>query len=397
MHDSLTPLGGGVAMFLIQLGEITPGGVGSGLYGMVVMALLAVFVAGLMVGRTPEYLGKKVEAREIKYAMLAVLILPRPSSASRPSRAVLPVALKGLANQGPAWPVGDPLRLHLGAGNNGSAFAGLTANTPWWNTTLGIAMLLGRFAYVVPVLAIAGSLAAKPKLSESAGAFPTHGALFVGLLDRHHPDPGRPAILPGARAGPDRGALPDAQTGHPADPDIIPLQPPPSRGAGSFSGPCWRAPPAMRLPQARPAQAHWQSGDLRHRSSPSWPPPQPFCAVIQHGDWAFALQIAIWLWPPCSSPTSPRPSPRAAARRAADSLRAARVTTKAKLLLRPSAASCAHAGSQARWSARSSWSRPATSSPPTARSSRASPASTRPPSPAKARPSSARAAATAAP
>jgi len=182
MHDSLTPLGGGMAMFLIQLGEILPGGVGSGLYGMVVMALIAVFVAGLMVGRTPEYLGKKVEAREIKYAMLAMLILPLAILGFSAAAAVLPEALKGLANPG-AHGLSEILYAYSSAaGNNGSAFAGLSANTPWWNTTLGIAMLLGRFAYAVPVLAIAGSLAAKPKLAATTGTFPTDGLLFIGLL-----------------------------------------------------------------------------------------------------------------------------------------------------------------------------------------------------------------------
>ena len=182
MHDSFMPLGGGVAMFMIQLGEILPGGVGSGLYGMIVMALIAVFVAGLMVGRTPEYLGKKVEAREIKFAMLAVLILPLSILGFAAVAAVLPAALKGLANPG-AHGLSEILYAYSSAtGNNGSAFAGLTANAPWWDTTLGIAMLLGRFAYAVPVMAIAGSLAAKPKLSATTGTFPTDGPLFVGLL-----------------------------------------------------------------------------------------------------------------------------------------------------------------------------------------------------------------------
>ena len=182
MHDSYMPLGGGVAMFMIQLGEIVPGGVGSGLYGMVVLALIAVFVAGLMVGRTPEYLGKKVEAREIKFAMLAVLILPLAILGFSGVAAVLPVALKGLANPG-AHGLSEILYAYSSAtGNNGSAFAGLSANTPWWNATLGIAMLLGRFAYAVPVLAIAGSMAAKPKLGATAGTFPTDGPLFVSLL-----------------------------------------------------------------------------------------------------------------------------------------------------------------------------------------------------------------------
>ncbi|MBN9319618.1 MAG: potassium-transporting ATPase subunit KdpA, partial [Caulobacterales bacterium] len=182
MHDSFMPLGGGVALFLMQLGEILPGGVGSGLYGMIVMALIAVFVAGLMVGRTPEYLGKKVEAREVKYAMLAVLILPLAILGFTAVAAVLPVALKSLANPG-AHGLTELLYAYTSAAaNNGSAFAGISANTPWFNTTLGIGMLLGRFAYAIPVMAIAGALAAKPKLAATTGTFPTDGGLFVGLL-----------------------------------------------------------------------------------------------------------------------------------------------------------------------------------------------------------------------
>ncbi len=182
MHDSLMPLGGGVAMFMMMLGEIIPGGVGSGLYGMVVMALLAVFVAGLMVGRTPEYLGKKIEAREVKLAMLAVLILPAAILGFTAIAAVSPVALQGLLNHGPHG-LSEMLYAYTSAAaNNGSAFAGLTANAPWWNTTLAIAMLLGRFAYIVPVIAIAGALAAKPRLTPTAGSLPTHGPLFVGVL-----------------------------------------------------------------------------------------------------------------------------------------------------------------------------------------------------------------------
>ena len=182
MHGSFMPLGGGVAMFLMQLGEILPGGVGSGLYGMVVMALLAVFVAGLMVGRTPEYLGKKVETREIKFAMLAVLILPTAILGFSAVSAVLPVALEGLLNKGPRGLSEILYAYSSAAGNNGSAFAGLTANAPWWNTTLGIAMLLGRFAYAIPVIAIAGAIAAKPKLAPTAGTLPSDSPLFVGLL-----------------------------------------------------------------------------------------------------------------------------------------------------------------------------------------------------------------------
>ncbi len=182
MHNSLTPLGGLVPLFLIQLGEILPGGVGSGLYGMLVMAIITVFVAGLMVGRTPEYLGKKIEAREVKLAMLALLILPAAILCFTAASAIMPKALESLANAGPRGLTEILYAYSSAAGNNGSGFAGLNANTPWFNTTLGIAMLLGRFAYVVPVMAIAGSLAQKRKAPPSTGTFPTHGALFVGLL-----------------------------------------------------------------------------------------------------------------------------------------------------------------------------------------------------------------------
>ena len=182
MHDSFTPLGGLVALFLIQLGEILPGGVGSGLYGMLVFALLAVFVAGLMVGRTPEYLGKKVQSREVKLAMLAVLILPLSILGGA---AVAIGTASGTASLSNAGPHGLTEMLYAwtsATGNNGSAFAGLTADTWLLDVGLGIAMLLGRFAFVIPVLALAGSLAAKPKLASGAGTFPTHGPLFIGLL-----------------------------------------------------------------------------------------------------------------------------------------------------------------------------------------------------------------------
>ncbi len=182
MHDSFTPIGGMIPMFLIQLGEIIPGGVGSGLYGMVVFAILSVFIAGLMVGRTPEFLGKKIESREIKLAMLAVLILPLSILGFSAVAVMLPVAVASLANNGPHG-LSEILYAYTSAtGNNGSAFAGLNANTPWYNITLGIAMAMGRFGYVVPVMAIAGSIVAKKKHPGSLGAFPTDGALFVGLM-----------------------------------------------------------------------------------------------------------------------------------------------------------------------------------------------------------------------
>ncbi|SFK18407.1 potassium-transporting ATPase subunit KdpA [Falsiroseomonas stagni] len=182
MFDSFTPLGGLVPLFLIQLGEVLPGGVGAGLYGMIVFVLLAVFVAGLMVGRTPEYLGKKVQAREIKLAMLAVLVLPAVILGFTAVSLVLPVAVASIQDQGPHGLSEMLYAYSSAAGNNGSAFGGLTADTPWMNTTLGIAMALGRFAYIVPMMAIAGSIAAKPKLAASTGTFPTHGPLFAGLL-----------------------------------------------------------------------------------------------------------------------------------------------------------------------------------------------------------------------
>lgn len=182
MLDSYMPLGGMTSMFLIQLGEIVPGGVGSGLYGLLIFALIAVFVAGLMVGRTPEYLGKKIQAKEVKLAMLAVLILPVSILGFAALSLVMPEATASLGNAGPHG-LSEMLYAFTSAtGNNGSAFAGLSADTPWLDTTLGIAMLLGRFAFLVPVMAIAGSLAAKIKVPASTGTFPTHGPLFVGLL-----------------------------------------------------------------------------------------------------------------------------------------------------------------------------------------------------------------------
>ena len=182
MHGSFTGLGGLAPMFLIQLGEVLPGGVGSGLYGMVVFAVLTVFVAGLMVGRTPELLGKKIESREMKYAMLAVLILPLVILGFTAVSAMLPLAVASVGTKGPHGLSEILYGYTSAAGNNGSAFGGLTANTPWYNTTLGISMLLGRFAYAIPVLAIAGSLAGKTRVPASTGTFPTHTPLFVGLL-----------------------------------------------------------------------------------------------------------------------------------------------------------------------------------------------------------------------
>jgi K+-transporting ATPase ATPase A chain len=183
MHDSFMPLAGMIPMINIQLGEIIFGGVGSGLYGMLLFAIVAVFVAGLMVGRTPEYLGKKIEAREVKMAMLAILILPLSILGFTAVAVVLPeTALVGLNNAGPHG-FSEVLYAYTSAtGNNGSAFAGLSANTIFWNVTLAIAMFVGRFLFIVPMLAVAGSLGAKKIVPPSVGTFPTDGPLFVGLL-----------------------------------------------------------------------------------------------------------------------------------------------------------------------------------------------------------------------
>jgi len=182
MHDSFTPLGGLIPMAMIALGEVIYGGVGSGLYGMFLYVIVAVFIAGLMVGRTPEYLGKKLEAKEVKMALLAMLVIPLSILGFTAAASVLSFATASTANAGPHG-FSEMLYAYVSqTGNNGSAFAGLTGNTLWYNTTGGIAMLVGRYFVIVPVMAIAGSLAAKKIVPPSAGTFPTTGGLFVGLL-----------------------------------------------------------------------------------------------------------------------------------------------------------------------------------------------------------------------
>ena len=182
MHDSLTALGGMVPLINMQLGEVIVGGVGAGLYGMLIFVVVAIFVAGLMVGRTPEYLGKKIEAREVKMAMLGILILPLAMLGFTALAVVLPAAVGQAGNPGPHGFSEILYAYTSAAANNGSAFGGLSGNTLFFNTTLGIAMLFGRFFVHIPALAIAGSLAAKTRVPPSAGTFPTHGGLFVGLL-----------------------------------------------------------------------------------------------------------------------------------------------------------------------------------------------------------------------
>jgi K+-transporting ATPase ATPase A chain len=182
MHDSYTPLGGLIPMGMIALGEVIYGGVGSGLYGMLLYVILAVFIAGLMVGRTPEYLGKKLEAKEVKMAILAILVIPLSILGFTAAASVLEFATASTNNSGPHG-FSEILYAYVSqTGNNGSAFAGLTGNTLWYNITGGFAMLIGRYLVIVPTMAIAGSLVAKKIVPASAGTFPTHGALFIGLL-----------------------------------------------------------------------------------------------------------------------------------------------------------------------------------------------------------------------
>ncbi|NUS21059.1 MAG: potassium-transporting ATPase subunit KdpA [Mesorhizobium sp.] len=182
MHDSFTALGGLIPLINMQLGEVIVGGVGAGFYGILMFIVIAVFVAGLMVGRTPEYLGKKIEAKEVKMAMLAILALPLVMLVFTAIAVVLPSAVASMANGGPHGFSEVLYAYTSAAANNGSAFAGLTGNTPWYNLTLGVTMWVGRFFVIIPALAIAGSLAAKKTVPASAGTFPTDGALFVGLL-----------------------------------------------------------------------------------------------------------------------------------------------------------------------------------------------------------------------
>jgi len=182
MHDSMMALGGMIPMINMMLGEIIIGGVGAGFYGIVLFIVVAIFVAGLMVGRTPEYLGKKIEAKEVKMAMLAVLCLPLSILGFTAIASVIPAGLSSIANPGPHGFSEILYAYTSGTANNGSAFGGLSGDTPWYNITIGLAMLMGRFLVIVPAMAIAGSLVAKKAAPQSAGTFPTTGPLFVGLL-----------------------------------------------------------------------------------------------------------------------------------------------------------------------------------------------------------------------
>jgi K+-transporting ATPase ATPase A chain len=182
MHDSFTPIGGMMPMLLIQFGEVIFGGVGSGLYGMLIFAIMAVFIAGLMIGRTPEYLGKKIQSYEMKMTSIAILVTPTLVLAGTAIAVLCDAGKAGIANPGAHGFSEILYAFSSAANNNGSAFAGLSANTPFYNSMLAVAMWFGRFAMIVPILAIAGSLAGKQRLEANAGTMPTHGAMFIGLL-----------------------------------------------------------------------------------------------------------------------------------------------------------------------------------------------------------------------
>jgi K+-transporting ATPase ATPase A chain len=182
MHDSFTPLGGAVPLLLIQFGEVIFGGVGSGLYGMLIFAIMAVFIAGLMIGRTPEYLGKKIQAYEMKMTSIAILVTPTLVLVGTAIAVLTEAGKAGIANPGAHGFSEILYAFSSAANNNGSAFAGLSANTPFYNSMLAVAMWFGRFAMIVPILAIAGSLAGKNRLQANAGTMPTHGLMFIGLL-----------------------------------------------------------------------------------------------------------------------------------------------------------------------------------------------------------------------
>jgi K+-transporting ATPase ATPase A chain len=182
MHDSFTPLGGLVPMWLIELGEVVFGGVGSGLYGMLIFAIMAVFIAGLMIGRTPEYIGKKIQSFEMKMTSIVILVTPFLVLVGAAIAVMASQGRLGIFNPGAHGFSEILYALSSAANNNGSAFAGLSANTPFYNSLLAVAMWFGRFAFIVPVLAIAGSLAKKKRISPTAGTLPTHGPLFVALL-----------------------------------------------------------------------------------------------------------------------------------------------------------------------------------------------------------------------
>ena len=214
MHDSFTPIGGMVPLVNMMLGEVIFGGVGAGMYGILIFVVLSVFIAGLMVGRTPEYLGKKIEAFDVQMAMLTVLVFPLTILVFTGISAVSPeLGTSSILNPGPHGLSEILYAYTSGTANNGSAFAGISANTTWYNTTLGAAMLIGRFLIIIPMLALAGSLGRKTQVPPSLGTFPVTTPLFATLLVGVIVIVGVLTFFPGAQPRPDRRALPDAR-GH---------------------------------------------------------------------------------------------------------------------------------------------------------------------------------------
>jgi K+-transporting ATPase ATPase A chain len=233
MHDSFTPLGGMIPLLNIMLGEIIFGGAGAGMYGMLVMVVLTVFIAGLMVGRTPEYLGKKIEAKDVKMAMLYVLVFAFSILGFSAWSSVAAYGASKVNNAGPHGLSEIVYAFVSATGNNGSAFAGLNANTLWYNITIGFAMLIGRFLMIIPMMAIAGNLATKKIVPPSAGTFPVHTPLFCGVVGRRHTDRWRADLFPDAFARTDRGAFFDGTGANVLNRPEIPLCPPFSKGGSS--------------------------------------------------------------------------------------------------------------------------------------------------------------------
>ena len=339
MHDSFTALGGMIPLINIQLGEIIVGGVGAGMYGMLLFVILAIFVAGLMVGRTPEYVGKKIEAKEVKMAMLAILILPLMYLGWTAVAVVIPQALTQLGNPGPHG-FTEMLYVYTSStGNNGSAFGGITGNTMFFNITGAVAMLVGRFLMIIPAMAIAGSLAAKKSVPPSAGTFPTTGGLFVGLVVGVILISRRPHLLPGARARSHRRASRDDRR-HPVLIELIRSHvhgnlkyPQADAGVGAVRSQDRGAGHRLGLRQARSADADEESGDVRargrHGADHRDPDSRP---RDRRAKSAFEFQIVIWLWFTVLFANFAEAIAEGRGKAQADSLRRQRTETKAKLL-----------------------------------------------------------------
>ena len=324
MHDCFTALGGMIPLINMQLGEIIVGGVGAGLYGMLLFVIIAIFVAGLMVGRTPEYVGKKIEAKEVKMAMLAILILPLMYLGWTAVAVVYPPAVASIANPGPHGFSEVLYAFTSQTANNGSAFGGLTGNTLFYNITGAIAMLVGRFWMIIPAMAIAGSLAAK-KIGAAVGRhLPDHGRPVRRPAGRRDPDRRRPHLLPGARARPDRRASRDdapARCSQRIDPESRPWKPPHIRkqhaGLGAARSQDRRAGDRLGLRQARSADADQEPGDVRARGrhGPDHGHPGPRPRHRRRESRLRRSRSSSGCGSPCCSPTSPKRSPKAAARR----------------------------------------------------------------------------------